>query len=194
MNTTISPQTASEIDTAFLRFRKRMVTSNRAYLRDIAQVIDGRNLAPRRAMREMINALPTVGFQIQYFDSPRTAAEAIPDTDLDGVSDFQPVPVETRERFLALLSQKVNGYIQEQGGDGEQTLCLPEAYMALLCHCDAVVDPDLRVIDVGGLYGTWCIWPEYESKCKKKQPFATVLLLMTAKLTNIRIQQRRLLN
>lgn len=168
MGTTVSLQTVYEMKTAFIRFRKRMVTSNRAYLRDIAQVIDGRNLSPKRAMGKMINALPTVGYMIKDFDSPQTAAEAIPDTDLDGVSDFQPVSSEKRERFLALLSQKVNGYIQERGGDSEQTLCLPEAYMALLCHCDAVQDPDLRVIDVGGLHGTWCIWPEDESRCKKK--------------------------
>lgn len=61
-----------------------------------------------------------------------------------------------REEFLALLSRKVNEY-NIQGDsvcfDGFQyPLRLPEEYVALLHYCDAVRDPDLRMIDVGGLY------------------------------------------
>lgn len=51
------------------------------------------------------------------------------------------------DEFLALLSQKVNGYIIQGEGvcfDGSQSpLRLPEKYVALLHYCDAVRYPVL---------------------------------------------------
>jgi hypothetical protein len=39
MATTVSPETISHIGNVVQRFRERMIASNRAYLRDVAQVI-----------------------------------------------------------------------------------------------------------------------------------------------------------
>lgn len=79
-----------------------------------------------------------------------------------------PVSEEKREELFAALSDSVNEYICEEEGDCDHSdfapLPLPEEYMALLQYCDAIRDPDLRVINPGGLFGTWCVWPEYESE------------------------------
>lgn len=47
-------------------------------------------------------------------------------------------------------------------GDGEESIALPEEFVALVHHCDAIRDPNLRVIDVAGINGTACIWPDAE--------------------------------
>lgn len=64
----------------------------------------------------------------------------------------------------------MNDYIREEegyGGDDDfEPSPLPEEYMALLHYCDSIQDPDLRVINPGGLFGTWLIWPKYESESK----------------------------
>lgn len=133
-----------------------MVARNRAYLPDIAQVIEGLNLSKIESLRKMFQALPTVSqlLILEGFDSPRAVAEGISDTDLDGVY-LPPVSEEKREELFAALSESVNDYIEE--GDCDHSdfapLPLPEEYMALLQYCDAIQVPDLRVINPSGYSG-----------------------------------------
>lgn len=81
-------------------------------------------------------------------------AEGVTDTALDGVNPH--VPEAKREEFFHLLSRRINDGIS---GDSEEPAGLPEEYVALMHHCDAICDRNLRVIDVAGINGTACIWP-----------------------------------
>lgn len=93
MVTTISPEVLSRMGTAFNRFRQRMIASNRAYLHDIAQIIEELNLSETEAVPYVCKVLPTVF--LYKFDSPRRVREGIPVSDLDGVYD-PPVSEEKR--------------------------------------------------------------------------------------------------
>lgn len=155
MATTVSPETISHIGNVVQRFRERMIASNRAYLRDVAQVIADRDLTPRHAMRRMLQAFPTIYDQTGGFDTPDAVAEGVPDSALDGVDP--PVPDAKKEEFLQLLSRRINDGTR---GDGEESIALPEEYVALVHHCDAIRDPNLRVINVAGINGTACVFPD----------------------------------
>lgn len=121
-----------------------MISSNQSYLHNITQAIENRNFPPAKAMRKIINALPTLDHPVQHFETPRAAAEGVPDAELDRTG--RPLRMR-REEFLALLSRKGNEYIIQGDGvcfDGSQSPPrLPEEYVALLHYCDAVRYPDL---------------------------------------------------
>lgn len=155
MATTVSPETISHIGNVVQRFRERMIASNRAYLRDVAQVIADRDLIPRHEMRRMLQAFPTIYDQAGGFDTPDAVAEGVPDSALDGVDP--PVPDAKRDEFLQLLSRRVNDGIR---GDREESIALPAEYVALVHHCDVIRDPNLRVINVAGINGTSCVFPD----------------------------------
>lgn len=159
---TVSLEAISHMGIVVQQYRERMIFSNRAFLYDLVTVLEERNYHHKRALKRLISAMPAISdSDWKNLESPRIAIEGIPDEKLDGFY-LPPAAPEKREEFFILLSEKVNDYIREQEQDSNDAplVSLPEEYMALLHFCDAIQDPDLRLEYPGGVFGTWCIWPE----------------------------------
>lgn len=168
MATTVSSEMINRMGAVLTTFRKSMAASNRAFIRDLAKVINEQRMPRTWAFRKMVLALPTLEAKlnkIKCYYNPDYPAEMIEDRDLDGVSDWRPVLPEKRKKLLSRLTARINDRIQlDDDNRHHRTYYLPEEYRALLHHYDAVQDPNLRSIGVGGLHGSQCVWPRGESK------------------------------
>ncbi|ODM20168.1 hypothetical protein SI65_05156 [Aspergillus cristatus] len=128
----------------------RKVASNRSFINDLTRVINDQEVSRKMAFRKMVHALPTLEDklnEIEAYYNRFYPAEQIKAKDLDGVGYWPPVDGTERKKFLSLLMVRVNEYIQDNDDkDCHETIRLPEEYVGLLEHCDAVQDPHLRSI------------------------------------------------
>lgn len=150
------------------RIRRNMAASNRSFINDLGKVINEQRVSRKLAFRKMVFALPTLEDKLNEIEDRYNRyypSEQISVRDLDGVAYWPPVGGAERRKFLSILTARVNEYIHENDDKGcHETISRPEEYVALLKYCDAVQDPDLRSIGVGRLHGSWCVWPQGDSK------------------------------
>lgn len=159
---------SDRIGAVLRRVRRNMAASNRSFINDLGKVINEQRVSRKLAFRKMVLALPTLEDKLNEIEDRYNRyypLEQISARDLDGVAYWPPVGDAERRKFLSVLTVRVNEYIQTNDDkDCHETISLPGEYVALLKYCDAVQDPDLRSIGVGGLHGSWCVWPQGDSK------------------------------